>query len=53
MTVVANAVFAAVTGVSIASAAVFSRIAVPQMLRYGYSVRFSTGCVAGNPPWEC
>ena len=48
VTVVANAVFAAVTGVSIASAAVFSKIAVPQMLRYGYSARFSTGCVAGS-----
>jgi len=48
VTVVANAVFAAVTGVSIASAAVFSKIAVPQMLRFGYSARFSTGCVAGS-----
>ncbi|MBN1106705.1 MAG: TRAP transporter large permease [Deltaproteobacteria bacterium] len=48
VTVMANAVFAAVTGVSIASAAVFSRIAVPQMLRYGYGLRFSTGCVAGS-----
>jgi len=48
VTVVSNAVFAAVTGVSIASAAVFSKIAVPQMLRFGYSKRFSTGCVAGS-----
>lgn len=48
VTVVANAVFAAVTGVSIASAAVFSKIAVPQMLRFGYSKRFSAGCVAGS-----
>lgn len=48
VTVVANAVFAAVTGVSIASAAVFSKIAVPQMMKYGYSKKFSTGCVAGS-----
>ncbi len=48
VTVVANAVFAAVTGVSIASAAVFSKIAVPQMMKYGYGKKFSTGCVAGS-----
>jgi hypothetical protein len=35
-TVAANAVFAAITGISIASAAVFTRVAVPQMLRFGY-----------------
>lgn len=33
-TVGANAIFAAVTGSSIASASVFSAVAVPQMLRY-------------------
>jgi tripartite ATP-independent transporter DctM subunit len=48
VTALANAVFAAVTGVSIASAAVFSKIAIPQMLRYGYNIRFSSGCVAGT-----
>lgn len=48
VTAIANAVFAAVTGVSIASAAVFSKIAVPQMLEYGYNKRFATGCVAGT-----
>lgn len=48
VTVFSNAVFGAVTGVSIASAAVFSKIAVPEMLRAGYSKRFSTGCVAGS-----
>lgn len=48
VTVVSNAVFAAVTGVSIASAAVFGKIAVPEMLRFGYSKRFSLGCVAGS-----
>ena len=48
VTVFSNAVFGAVTGVSIASAAVFSKIAIPEMLRTGYSKRFSTGCVSGS-----
>lgn len=47
-TVFANAVFAAITGISIASATVFSRIAVPEMRRHGYTRRFSTGVVAGS-----
>ncbi|AKS47143.1 TRAP transporter, DctM subunit [Octadecabacter temperatus] len=47
-TVGANAIFAAITGVSIASAAVFTKIAVPQMRRHGYSARFATGIVAGS-----
>ncbi len=47
-TVGSNAVFAAVTGVSIASAAVFTRVAVPEMLRLGYSARFAVGTVAGS-----
>ena len=47
-TVVANAIFAAITGVSIASATVFTRISVPEMLRYGYKGRFAVGTVAGS-----
>lgn len=47
-TVAANAVFAAITGISIASAAVFTRVAVPEMLRYGYKPGFATGVVAGS-----
>lgn len=47
-TIAANAIFAAITGISIASAAVFTRIAVPEMLRHGYSPRFATGLVAGS-----
>ena len=47
-TVGANAIFAAVTGVSIASAAVFTKVAVPEMLRHGYTLRFATGTVAGS-----
>lgn len=47
-TVAANTVFAAVTGISIASAAVFTKVAVPEMLRHGYSARFAVGTVAGS-----
>ncbi len=47
-TVAANAVFASITGISIASAAVFSRVAVPQMVANGYNNRFALGVVAGS-----
>lgn len=47
-TVASNAVFAAITGISIASAAVFTRVAVPQMMRFGYQPRFAVGVVAGS-----
>ncbi|MBE2243367.1 MAG: TRAP transporter large permease subunit [Burkholderiaceae bacterium] len=47
-TVASNAVFAAITGISIASAAVFTRIAVPEMQRFGYNPRFAVGVVAGS-----
>ena len=47
-TVGANAVFAAITGSSIASASVFTKISVPEMLRYNYSKRFAVGVVAGS-----
>ncbi len=47
-TVAANAIFAAITGISIASAAVFTKVAVPEMLRFGFTPRFATGVVAGS-----
>jgi tripartite ATP-independent transporter DctM subunit len=47
-TVFANAVFAFVTGVSIAAAAAFSRIAWPEMKRHGYERKFALGCIAGS-----
>lgn len=47
-TVAANAIFAAITGISIASAAVFTKIAVPEMRRRGYTRQFSVGVVAGS-----
>ncbi|NKX41210.1 TRAP transporter large permease [Rhodobacteraceae bacterium R_SAG2] len=47
-TIVANTIFAAITGISIASAAVFTKIAVPELRRHGYTSRFSVGLVAGS-----
>ncbi len=47
-TILSNAVFAFVTGVSIAAAAAFSKIAYPEMKRYGYNDGFSLGCIAGS-----
>lgn len=47
-TVGANAIFASITGSSIASATVFSRIAVPPMMEQGYTKKFSLGIVAGS-----
>jgi len=47
-TVAANTIFAAVTGVSIASAAVFTKVAVPEMRRHGYRASFAAGTVAGS-----
>jgi C4-dicarboxylate transporter DctM subunit len=47
-TILSNALFAFVTGVSIAAAAAFSRIAYPEMRRYGYRRDFALGCVAGS-----
>jgi C4-dicarboxylate transporter DctM subunit len=47
-TVLANAVFAFVTGVSIAAAAAFSKIAYPEMRKHGYERKFALGCIAGS-----
>jgi len=47
-TVAANTAFAAITGVSIASASVFTRVSVPEMMRFGYKPRFAVGVVAGS-----
>ena len=47
-TVIGNALFSFVTGVSIASAATFSRIAYPEMKRFGYHNGFALGAVAGS-----
>lgn len=47
-TVAANSVFAACTGTTIASASVFTKVAVPEMIRHGHTLRFSVGVVAGS-----
>jgi len=47
-TVGANALFAAVTGSSIASASVFTKVAVPEMMKLNYNKRFAVGVVAGS-----
>ena len=47
-TVAANAVFAACTGTTIASASVFTKVAVPEMIRHGHTAAFSVGVVAGS-----
>jgi len=47
-TVLGNALFSLVTGVSIASAAAFSRISYPEMKRHGYRRTFALGTIAGS-----
>jgi C4-dicarboxylate transporter DctM subunit len=47
-TVLGNALVSFVTGVSIASAAAFSRIAYPEMRRYNYDKGFALGSIAGS-----
>ncbi len=45
-TIFATAGFAAVSGASVATSAVFARIAIPEMLEVGYDRRFAAGVVA-------
>ena len=47
-TVFSTAGFAAVSGASVATAAVFARIAIPEMLKVGYDKRFAAGVVAAG-----
>ena len=47
-TVFATAGFAAVSGASTATAAVFSRVAIPEMLREGYDKKLAAGVVAAG-----
>lgn len=47
-TIFATAGFAAVSGASVATAAVFARIAIPEMLAIGYNKRFAAGVVAAG-----
>jgi len=47
-TVAGNAVFSAITGVTVAGAVVFSQIAIPEMRRLGYNKKFALGIVASS-----
>ncbi len=47
-TVFATAGFAAVSGASVATSAVFARVAIPEMLEVGYNKRFAAGVVAAG-----
>lgn len=43
-----SAAFAAVSGSTVVNAVVFTRIAFPEMLRFGYSRSLSIGCIAAS-----
>ncbi len=45
--IVGSALFAAISGSTIVNAMVFTRIAFPQMMKYGYSRSLSIGSIAG------
>ncbi len=45
--IVGSAVFAAISGSTIVNAVVFTRIAFPQMIKFGYSKSLSIGAIAG------
>jgi len=47
-TVLGNALFAFVTGTSLASATTFTRIAYPEMKRHGYNRGFALGSISGS-----
>jgi C4-dicarboxylate transporter DctM subunit len=49
----ANAAFGAVSGSSLAAAAVFGRIALPEMQRLKYDKAFSLGCIASAGTFAC
>jgi len=44
--IVGSAMFAAISGSTMVNAIVFTRMAYPEMLRYGYSRSLSLGCIA-------
>jgi C4-dicarboxylate transporter, DctM subunit len=45
-TVMSSAAFGAASGSTIVNAAVFTKMAMPEMKRFGYDVRLSSGCIA-------
>ena len=44
-TIVASTAFGAASGSSVVNASVFTKLALPEMLRHGYSKRLSAGCI--------
>lgn len=46
-------VFGAVSGVSVAGVAAIGSMAVPEMLKRGYSVKIAAGSVVTAGPWPC
>ena len=47
-TTLASAAFGAACGSTVVNAAVFTRMALPEMTRFGYSKRLSAGCIAAS-----
>ncbi len=47
-TVAGNAIFAAISGVSVAAAATFSQVAYPEMRRYDYNRPLALGVISGS-----
>lgn len=47
-TTVASAAFGAACGSTIVNAAVFTKMAMPEMTRFGYDKRLSAGCIAAS-----
>ena len=47
-TTLASAAFGAACGSTIVNAAVFTRMALPEMTKFGYDVRLSAGCIAAS-----
>ena len=49
-TTLASAAFGAACGSTIVNAAVFTKMAMPEMTKYGYDKRLSAGCIAASGP---
>tara|TARA_R110002074_G_scaffold120093_1_gene253596 strand:- start:1172 stop:2479 length:1308 start_codon:yes stop_codon:yes gene_type:complete len=47
-TTLASAAFGAASGSTVVNAAVFTKIALPEMTRFGYDKRLSAGCIAAS-----
>jgi tripartite ATP-independent transporter DctM subunit len=46
-TILASAAFGAVSGSTVVAAAVFTKMALPEMMRFGYKRSVAAGCIAG------